>query len=61
MRIYKYKFCDGTESEVEVSDMEFKLLKKIDEREQRDNRQYKRRCVSLGLLTADTDGEDGGL
>ena len=39
---YKYKFCDGTESVVKVSDEHYALLKAMDRQEKENNRRNKR-------------------
>ena len=44
---YTYKFCDGTTSEVEVSDQQYALLKEIDARERKGNLRYRRHNSSL--------------
>jgi len=51
MPIYKYKFCDGVESDIEVSDTEYALLKEMDERE----------CCPHGQYAGCADDDDGDL
>jgi len=60
MKIYKYKFCDGIVSEIEVSDMEYALLKEMDKRVQNDNLSYARECVSLETVDPDEVVYDDG-
>ena len=47
MPIYKYRFCDGTVSNVEVSDKEFALLTDMDRRENANNRRHRRHGAPL--------------
>jgi hypothetical protein len=47
MSKYKYKFCDGTVSEVEVSNETFALLKRLDRQERKNNLRHKRGSVPL--------------
>jgi len=56
---YKYRFCDGVEKEIEVSDMEYALLKQMDARETADDRKHKRRCAPLDAHNDDGDKGDG--
>ena len=44
---YIYKFCDGSVSEVEVSDEHYALLRSFDARERLNNLRQKRRNSSL--------------
>jgi hypothetical protein len=59
---YKYKFCDGTVSEVEVSDEQYAMLKAMDEQEKDNNRRHGRQHTPIkSLLKNETDGaEDKG-
>ncbi|MCL2061142.1 MAG: hypothetical protein FWH03_00750 [Firmicutes bacterium] len=47
---YKYKFCDGTSCEVEVTDEQFALLKEMDKQEHNSNFKHKRKSTSLEVL-----------
>ncbi len=42
---YIYKFCDGTVSEVEVSDEHYTLLKELDKQERENNRRHRRKST----------------
>ena len=44
---YKYRFCDGTVCEVEVSEADFALLKGLDEQEYQNNMRQRRGNASL--------------
>ena len=44
---YKYRFCDGSVIEVEVTDEQYALLKAMDKQERNNNRRHKRRTVPL--------------
>lgn len=46
---YKYRFCDGTVSEVEVSDEHYALLKAMDKQEHENNRSQGRKNVPLEI------------
>lgn len=59
MQKYKYKFCDGTESIVEVSDEHYALLKAMDEQEKQNNRNQGRRNVPLNTLKKSNDKDKG--
>ena len=50
MKTYIYKFADGTESAVEVSDELYALLEKMDDRADLDNRRERRRHISMEYL-----------
>ena len=50
MPIYNYTFCDGTSSQVEVSEEEYALLIEMDSREHKNNRKHKRRNVPMQAL-----------
>lgn len=59
---YKYKFCDGTESVVEVSDEHYALLKAMDEQEKQNNRNQGRRTIPLNtLLKKDNSNDKDGV
>lgn len=47
MPTYKYRFCDGTVCDVEVSDEHYALLTAMDKQEQRNNRYQGRRNIQL--------------
>ena len=59
MPIYKYKFCDGTVNEVEVSDEQYALLKEMDKQEAGGNRKHRRRNIPLRLLAKKEYGHNG--
>ena len=44
---YTYRFCDGTTSEVEVSDKQYALLKEMDAEERKSNSRYVQHNVPL--------------
>ena len=44
---YKYRFCDGTVKEIEISDADFTRLKDMDDRERKNNRRHMRRDTPL--------------
>lgn len=56
---YKYKFCDGTESVVEVSDEHYALLTALDKQEKQNNRSQGRRSIPLATLQKKDNGKDG--
>lgn len=56
---YKYKFCDGTESVVEVSDEQYALLTALDKQEKQNNRSQGRRNIPLATLQKKDNGKDG--
>lgn len=56
MASYTYKFIDGTESVVEISDELCELLKEMDIEERHGNRRERRRHVSSDRIVG-TDGE----
>ena len=47
MLIYRYKFCDGTVSAVNVSAADFALLNELDKRERENNRRHQRASFRL--------------
>ena len=47
MPFYKYRFCDGTVCDVEVSDTEYALLKGFDEQERQNNLRQRRHNTPL--------------
>ncbi len=60
---YRYKFCDGSVSEIEVSDKQCALLIAMDKQEKRNDRCQGRRNVPLDCcvnIAAKTDGADKG-
>lgn len=59
MPTYKYKFCDGTENVVEVSDEHYTLLKAMDEQEKQNNRNQGRRNVPLDTLLKKSNDKEG--
>ena len=58
MPIYKYKFCDGTESNVEVSKAEYSLLKDFDKSERENNRRHRRRSIPLSRYVKEEEKVD---
>jgi hypothetical protein len=65
MPTYKYRFCDGTVCDVEVSGEQYTLLKAMDKQERENNRSQGRRNVPLApyvrmaVYDDDKDGENG--
>lgn len=57
---YKYKFCDGTESVVEVSDEHYAMLIAMDKQEKQNNRCQGRRNVPLDTLLKKSNDKDKG-
>jgi len=58
MQTYKYKFCDGTVSEVEINDEQYELLKKMDKEEKENNRRHIRQNVPLKVLLKKETGKN---
>jgi len=56
-KVIRYEFCDGTVSEVEVSDALFAVHKRIDKRIENDDRRETRRHNSLEQLAERRDTE----
>lgn len=56
---YKYKFCDGTESVVEVSDEHYAMLIAMDKQEKQNDRNQGRRNVPLDTLLKKSNDKDG--
>lgn len=59
MPTYKYKFCDGTTSEVEVSEEHFALLKKMDKEEKQNDRRHRRQNSPPKRNKADSKDNEG--
>jgi len=57
MNLIKYKFVDGTENEVEVSDNLASIIKHLDEKEKNHNRAETRRHNSLEQLAKQENTE----
>lgn len=55
---YKYKFCDGAESVVEVSDEHYALLLALDKQEKQNNRNQWRQTIPLNTLLKQDNGND---
>lgn len=60
MPTYKYKFCDGTESVVEVSDEHYTMLIAMDKQEKQNDRNQGRRNVPLDTLPKKSNDKDKG-
>lgn len=60
MPTYKYKFCDGTISEVEVSNEHYAMLIAMDKQEKQDDRSQGRRNVPLDTLLKKSNDKDKG-
>lgn len=56
---YKYKFCDGTISEVEVSNEHYAMLIAMDKQEKQNDRSQGRRSVPLNALLKKSKDKDG--
>ena len=54
---YTYKFCDGTTSEIEVSDEQYAILNEMDEQEKENNRRHRRQSDTP---RKETDDDKGG-
>lgn len=55
---YKYKFCDGTESVVDVSDEHYAMLVAMDKQEKQNDRSQGRRTIPLNILLKKDNGND---
>jgi len=58
---YKYKFCDGTVNEVEVSSEHYTLLKAMDKQEHKNNRSQRRKIVPLEVWLKKDEGDGKGV
>lgn len=58
MPTYKYKFCDGTESVVEVSDEHYALLLAMDKQDKQNDRSQGRRNLPLNTLLNKSKDKD---
>lgn len=57
---YEYKFCDGTESVVEVSEKHYAMLIALDKQEKQNDRNQGRRNVPLDTLLKKSNDKDKG-
>lgn len=55
---YKYRFCDGTISEIEVSDEHYAMLIALDKQEKQNDRNQGRRNVPIDTLPKKDNGND---